>query len=154
MSKNNMVMQSKRLLRAFHAACGAAGMTADDKRALVGSFGAESSTELTDAQLREAIGIINGACEGDKWRKRVMRAIGAYLTEAGRPQNAAMIKAIACRASGYALFNRIPVSRLQNLYYAFKNKAADTAVVNDMLDAQIISMGILAGVKTENNTIC
>ena len=83
-----------------------------------------------------------------------MRAIGAYLAEAGRPQNAAMIKAIACRAAGYALFNRIPVSRLQNLYYAFTNKAKDTAVVNDMLDAQIISMGILAGAKTKNNTIC
>ena len=147
-------MQSKRLLRAFHAACGAAGMTTEDKRTLVESFGAESSTELTDAQLREAIGIVNGSSEGDKWRKRVMRAIGAYLAEAGRAQNTTVIKAVACRAAGYASFNRIPVSRLQNLYYAFVNKAKDTAIVNDMLDAQIISMGVLAGAKMKNNTIC
>jgi len=73
----------------------------------------------------------------DKWRKRLMAAIAAWMKltnychdEPGKDQ-ATIIKAIACRAAGNVKsFNAIPVDRLRNLYYAFVNKRNDYESVN------------------------
>jgi len=56
----------------------------------------------------------------------VMAAIGAYLRRIGYTENSETIKAVACRAAGYDNFNRIPVSRLREVYYEFlrRNQAA------------------------------
>ena len=40
------------------------------------------------------------------------------------------VKAIACRASGYKAFNRIPVDRLRSLYNAFKQRTKDLQTVD------------------------
>jgi hypothetical protein len=73
--------------------------------------------------------------EDDKWRKRLIAAIShwaclvSYLPESGadtdRSHRLTVIKAVACQASGYDNFNRIPLERLRSLYYAFVNKAKD-----------------------------
>lgn len=144
--------QSKALLRAFHAACGAAGMTTDDKKTLVASYGVESSTMLSDEQLREAIRLVSGANEGDKWRKRVIRVVDAYLRGTGHAAGVKAAKAVACRAAGYENFNRIPTGRLQNIYYAFLNKNRDMEAVEEMAQAQAWCMGLLGGAK--KSTVC
>jgi len=46
-----------------------------------------------------------------------------------------VIKGIACRASGYDDFNKIPKERLRNLYYAFNNKVKDAKRVNSLTGA-------------------
>ena len=123
-------MQSIKLLRAFHAVCAAAGLSDDEKHALVGSFGVTSSKHLSDAELNEAIQMVGGRSDGDKWRKRVLCAIDGYLAAAQMQSSPDIIKGIACRASGYEKFNAIPVARLQNLYNAFLNKRKDMKAVD------------------------
>lgn len=125
-------MKHIKLLRFFHAACAGAGMTTDQKRTLVASFGVESSSYLTEAQLQQAIGIVNSRSEGDKWRKRVIKAIGDYLTAVGRDSDITIIKGVACQATGYDRFNEIPVQRLQNIYNAFLNKKKDSQQVKNL----------------------
>ena len=61
----------------------------------------------------------------DKLRKRAMAAVGGYLRKIGRESNAEIIKGIACRATGYQSFNKIPAERLRNVYHAFRNKQKD-----------------------------
>ena len=125
-------MKHVKLLRAFHAVCAGAGMTTDERRTLVASFGVDSSTDLTEGQLQRAIGMVNGGSEGDKWRKRVIKAIGAYLTAEGREAGLVNIKGVACQATGYDRFNDIPVQRLQNIYNAFLNKKKDSQQVKNL----------------------
>ena len=144
--------QSKALLRAFHAACGAAGMTLDDKKTLVASYGVDSSTMLSDEQLREAIRLVSGVDEGGKWRKRVIRVVDAYLRGTGHTAGVQAAKAVACRAAGYECFNKIPTARLQNIYYAFLNKNRDLDAVEEMAQAQAWCVGLLGG--TEKSNVC
>ena len=65
----------------------------------------------------------------DKLRKQVMAAIGGYLRKINRDGNAEIIKGIACRATGYTTFNKIPAERLRNLYNTFRNKQKDIDAV-------------------------
>ena len=51
--------------------------------------------------------------------------VGGYLRKIGRESNAEIIKGIACRATGYQSFNKIPAERLRNVYHAFRNKQKD-----------------------------
>lgn len=55
----------------------------------------------------------------DKWRKRVMAAIGGYLTLSGKETSAALIKGIACQAAQVGDFNKISTAKLRNLYNSF-----------------------------------
>lgn len=57
--------------------------------------------------------------EADKWRKRVMAAVGGWLALSGKDSSAALIKGIACQAARCGDFNAIPVSQLRNLYNSF-----------------------------------
>ena len=110
------------ILKKFHTLCGVLGLTDDD---LI-----NVCAKLSEQANRKA-----GHGEIDKLRKRVMASIGAYLRATGRESNATVIKGIACRASGYDDFNKIPKERLRNLYYAFNNKVKDAQSVNSLTGA-------------------
>lgn len=114
-----------RLLRQYHTMCRVLGLRPDEIDAIKQSYGVSSSSELTHSQLVELIDKLNG--DANRWRRRVMAAIGAYLRRINYTENVHTIKAVACRAAGYNDFNRIPVSRLREVYYEFvrRNKTAE-----------------------------
>ncbi len=119
------------LLRKFHTLCSRLGLTEAEKRAIIESFGVESSADIDTHDLIDICASLSRQLEGgkgetmDKLRKQVMAAIGGYLRKIGRESNANIIKGIACRAAGYQSFNKIPAERLRNLYNAFRNKQKD-----------------------------
>jgi len=113
--------RKKALVKQYHTVCSTCGLSANEKEAILSGYGVESSTDLTEWQLSEVINKLQK--EPDQWRKRVMAAIGAWLRGINRTDGADMVKAIACRATGYEKFNAIPVSRLRDVYYEFSRKA-------------------------------
>lgn len=124
MRKMNHV-QRNRLLRKYHTLAAKVGMTNEDKQDFLESnFGVSSSADLAADELQEVCNLLQNTINQpeDVWRKRVMAAIGAYLRRKGYAENANMIKAVACRVTGYKAFNKIPVSRLRDLYNEFLNK--------------------------------
>lgn len=135
----------KGILKKFHTLCSVLGMTEDEKRTLVQSYGVDSSRDMDTHDLVDVCAILSekanrktGADDIDKLRKRVMAAIGKYLQMLGKESNASIIKGIACRATGYENFNKIPRERLRNLIGAFNNKVKDTQTVNDMAVAMVL----------------
>lgn len=134
------------LLRKFHAICTQQNMTPDEKAALVGSYGHDSSKDFTVAQLKDVISKLEpktqtsktyGGASPDQWRKRVMASIGSWLKLAGKESNANVIKSIACRATGYTNFNSIPAARLSNLYNEFRKKSTDAESVQQVKAEEI-----------------
>lgn len=123
------------VLRKFHTLCSRLGLTAAEKRAIVESFGVESSADIDTHDLINVCATLSKQLEGgkndtmDKLRKQVMAAIGGYLYKINRESNAGIIKGIACRATGYTAFNKIPAERLRNLYNTFRNKQKDIDAV-------------------------
>ena len=118
------------ILKKFHTLCHVLGLTDDEKRTIVESYGVESSRDMDThdlidvcASLAEQANRKTGTADLDKLRKRVMAAIGGYLRTIGKESNASVIKGIACRATGYADFNKIPRERLRNLVGAFNTKS-------------------------------
>ncbi|MDR0509623.1 MAG: hypothetical protein LBH06_00845 [Rikenellaceae bacterium] len=131
----------KKVLRKFHALCTAAGVTADAKRAMIEHYGVESSADVDTHDLIDLCNALSKqanprAAELDRLRKRAMAAIGAWLVLTGRESNATVIKAIACRATGFENFNRIPAERLRNVYNTFVNKRKDAAAVERITGGQ------------------
>lgn len=126
------------LLRKFHTLCGCLGLTEEEKRAIVESYGVESSADIDTHDLIDICGSLSKQLEGDKGdemdklRKRVMAAIGGYLRKANQASSAEIIKGIACRATGYETFNKIPTERLRNLYNTFLNKQKDIDKVEEI----------------------
>jgi hypothetical protein len=102
-----------------------------------------SVKELTDVEYAALLGAMEaklGAdrdADGDRWRKRVMAAIGAWLRAAAAEETPAKIKAIACRAAQCKDFNAIPISKLRGIYSEFtkQKKAAERgrAIVAEIL---------------------
>ncbi|MEJ5303231.1 MAG: hypothetical protein WHT22_07385 [Bacteroidales bacterium] len=115
--KNEKEIRRKQLIRAFHSLCSLNGLNESEKAALKESFGVDSATQMSLADLEKAISILTH--QADVWRKRVMAAIGAYLRHMHYAEDAEIIKGIACRASGYANFNDIPISKLRAIYNEF-----------------------------------
>ena len=135
----------KGILKKFHTLCSVLGMTEDEKRTLVQSYEVDSSRDMDTHDLVDVCAILSekanrktGTDDIDKLRKRVMAAIGKYLQMLGKESNASIIKGIACRATGYENFNKIPRERLRNLIGAFNNKVKDTQTVNDMAVAMVL----------------
>lgn len=92
-----------------------AGLDDEAKRAILTSWGVESSRDLSQhqlidicAKLSEQVDEKQGTARLDKLRKQVIAAIGGWLRQTGQPENVAKIKGIAERASGYSDFNKIP----------------------------------------------
>lgn len=133
------------ILKKFHTLCHVLGLTDDEKRTIVESYGVESSRDMDThdlidvcASLAEQDNRKTGTADLDKLRKRVMAAIGGYLRTIGKESNASVIKGIACRATGYADFNKIPRERLRNLVGAFNNKVKDAQSVEDIANALML----------------
>ena len=133
------------ILKKFHTLCSVLGLTDAEKRAIVESYGVESSRDMDTHDLINVCGKLSsqanektGAGEMDKLRKRVMAAIGGYLKAMGKESNAMVIKGIACRATGHTDFNKIPRERLRNLVAAFNNKVKDAQAVNDIADTLLM----------------
>ena len=125
----------KRLVRKYHTLCTALGMTQDERACVIAPYGVEHSTDLNDHDLLDICASLEAQvnerkarkdAELDKWRKRVMASIGAWLKSEGRFSDANIIKGIALRAiPEYTEFNKIPKQRLINLVYLFNNKVKD-----------------------------
>ncbi len=61
----------------------------------------------------------------DVWRKRLIAAIGGYLSLTGERADIDRIKAVACRAARKDDFNRIGVQQLRSLYNTFVKQQKD-----------------------------
>ncbi len=126
-----MDKQQKYLLKKFHTKCGAAGLDAIAKRAMVESCGVESSRDLSVHDLIALCDAIDRlqnkkADEMDKWRKRVLGVLFSWFRAIGKPTNDInLVKGVACRATGAKSFNDIPLERLRSIYYAFSKKIKD-----------------------------
>lgn len=135
----------RNILKKFHTLCSVLGLTKAEKRAIVESYGVDSSRDMDTHDLIDVCGKLSqqvdarkGTGDMDKLRKRVMASIGSYLKATGRESNAAVIKGIACRATGHADFNKIPRERLRNLVAAFNNKVKDAQAVSDITNAILL----------------
>lgn len=126
------------ILRKFHTLCSLNGLTEDEKRAIVSSYGVESSADIDTHDLINICASLSKRADGgkadklDKLRKQAMASIGGYLKMVGRESSAEIIKGIACRSTGYTAFNKIPAERLRNLYNTFRNKQKDIDAVEDV----------------------
>lgn len=136
------------VLRKFHTLCSRLGLTEEEKRAIVGSYGVESSADIDTHDLIDICASLAKQLEGDKGdamdklRKRAMAAIGGYLRKINQQSNGEIIKGIACRSTGYESFNKIPAERLRNVYNTFRNKQKDIDA------AESIAMELLAQTYT------
>ncbi len=139
----------RKILRKFHTLCAAAGLTPDEKLAIVESRGVESSAEIDTHELIDICAALEKRAQGSKYgeldrlRKQTMASIGGWLKATRRENNAEVIKGIACRATGYDSFNKIPAERLRNLYHTFLNKQKDITSI-DTLTAAISLQGFTA----------
>lgn len=126
------------LLKKFHTLCTKLGLDAEAKRSIVGSYGVESSRDIDTHDLVDLCARLSSQLhvedsEMSKMRKRAMAAIGGWLNAMGLESNSAFIKSIACRATGYKEFNRIPKERLRNIIYAFNNKVKDAKTIDELV---------------------
>ena len=133
------------LLKKYHTLCTVLGLDDEAKRAILSSWGVESSRDLTQhqlidicAKLSEQVDEKQGTARLDKLRKQVIAAIGGWLRETKQQSNISIIKGIAMRASGYNDFNKIPSERLRNLIATFNNKVKDARAVDALTDALLM----------------
>lgn len=142
--KENKTMDQihRGLLKKFHTLCTVLGLDDESKKAIVRSYGVESSRDIDThdlidicAKLSTQINEKEGTARLDKLRKQVIAAIGAWLRETNQEQGISKIKGIACRATGYSEFNKIPRERLRNLIATFNNKVKDAKAVEALTEA-------------------
>lgn len=136
----NKTMDSihKGLLKKFHTLCSILGIDADGKRAIVESYGVESSRDIDTHDLVDLCAKLSEHMEGSdtelsKQRKRTMASIGNWLRHMKLESSAEIIKGIACRATGYAEFNKIPKERLRNVAYTFNQKVKDAEQIDKVI---------------------
>lgn len=125
-----MDKQQKYLVKKFHTLISQGGIDQDTKLAMLARYGVESSKDLDAHQLMELCDALERAinptvAELDRWRKRVMAAIGGWLKLMGREQNPTLIKGIACQAAQRERFNSIPIDRLRSIYHSFLKQQKD-----------------------------
>lgn len=155
MAENKTMDQIHRgLLKKFHTLCSVLGITNDQKKDLLASWDVESSRDLTQhqlidicAKLSEQVNHKNGTASLDKLRKQVIAAIGSWLRETYQSQSISKIKGIACRATGYDDFNKIPRERLRNLIATFNNKVKDARSVDNITNAVLMQTLMNGGTK-------
>lgn len=157
MAKENKTMDQihRDLLKKYHTLCTVLGLDDEAKRAILASWGVESSRDLTQhqlidicAKLSEQVDEKQGTARLDKLRKQVIAAIGGWLRETKQQSNISIIKGIAMRASGYNDFNKIPRERLYNLIATFNNKVKDSQSVDSLTNAMLMQ-SIMGGSKGE-----
>lgn len=133
-----------KVLRKYHTLCSKLGLSEADKDSIKEAYGVESSADIDTHDLIDICNRLSGdlnrkASEKDMMRKRVMAAIGGYLRATGQEGGAPLIKAIACRSTGYDDFNKIPVERLRNCYCTFTNKQKDIKGVEAVTMAMTVA---------------
>lgn len=97
--------------------------------------------------------------EGDKWRKRVIASICGWMDRsgiAGYEDKVRYAKSVACRAASCADFNRIPTSRLQEVYSAFLKRSdvhyGRVALAQEQLDEKVGRMiDVITGIGRDRN---
>ncbi|MEN6423552.1 MAG: hypothetical protein ABFD76_16560 [Smithella sp.] len=137
-----MDKQHKWLIKRYHTLCTQMGMEAHEKAAILQAYNADSSLDLSVQDLQDICSKLEYMLQPDLekmdlWRKRVMAAIGGWMRVINKDSSSAMIKGIACRASGYEKFNEIPRERLINLYHAFTKKQKDFQAVHEITSEEI-----------------
>lgn len=143
----NVIEQKKYLVRKFHILLSRSGFDSEMKFALLERYGVDSSLQLSVNELIELNSSLENMVaprliEMDRWRKRLIAAINGYLILLHKETNIDIVKGVACRASGYNSFNRIPRQRLIGLYSAFVNKQKDVRSVNYMSDDDMRFLGM------------
>lgn len=144
MPKSFIDTERKRLLGKYHSLCHSLRMSDDERRAMLWqNYKVMSSADLDNHQLIDLCSTLeqhaNPAIETQsRERKRVIAAIGGWLRLSGTAkttpaENLAYIKSIACRATKYEDFNKIPTERLRNLYATFTNKQKDKRNLEEIL---------------------
>ena len=123
-------------IKRYHTLCTNLGLSSEDKEALLAPYGCTSSKDMETHDLIDVCAALakelDKRTEGadiQKLRKRVMAAIGAYLRSEGKAESPSLIKGIACRATGYRSFNKIPKERLRNLIGLFNDKVKDKRAI-------------------------
>lgn len=136
------------LLKKFHTLCTVLGLDDEAKRAMLASWGVESSRDLSQhqlidicAKLSEQVDHTQGTARLDKLRKQLIASIGRWLRETGQAEGISKIKGIAMRASGYDDFNKIPRERLRNLIATFNNKVKDARAVDALTAGREPTLG-------------
>ncbi len=143
----------KNLVKKFHTLLSKYSIRNEDKLTILGTFGVDTSLNLSIDQLAQACDAIertSGKKEDDElakldtMRKRLIASIFAWRASLGAPADMNLVKAIACRAAeipeGYALsirFNSIPEVKLQSLYNAFTHMKKDMGKVKQMTQEMI-----------------
>lgn len=128
----------KWLLKKFHTLCSRLNMGADDKLALLGGYGVESSKDLTNEELTQICDRLNDAlnpedAKRDRLRKRVIAAIGGWLRLIGMGDKGVdYIKNVACRAAKTENFNQISTERLTTIYNMFLKRQKDAKAVESV----------------------
>lgn len=136
------------LVKKLHVLLGLSKIDAQGKLAILAAYGVEHSNELSCDQLIEICDKLDSLQRGgvgdemDKSRKRLIAAIGGWLKVAGIAHDIRFIKGIACRASGYADFNKIPIDRLRSLYAAFLHRQKDSKKVREISGYEELIGGI------------
>ena len=149
MRKTIIEKQEKQLRAKLHVIKNKIGMSNEEySLMLFDNFKVQSSVDLNAHQLIDLIYSLEKqtspeVAELDKWRKRVMAAIGGYLKVSGQKNTIEIIKAVACRASEYKRFNEIPKQRLIDVYSAFKNKQKTYENVENIADAESYASELL-----------
>lgn len=137
-AKGTRVMDSLQTgaIKRYHTLCTNLGLSPEDKEALLAPYGCTSSKDMETHDLIDVCAALakelDKRTEGadiQKLRKRVMAAIGAYLRSEGKAESPSLIKGIACRATGYRSFNKIPKERLRNLIGLFNDKVKDKRAI-------------------------
>ena len=136
------------LLKRFHILCTRAEMQLYEKQALVGSFGHESSKDMSNVELMQACASLERAIEPEIvkmeiWRKRVIASVGGWMKLVGYGTGIDKVKSITCRASGFDDFNKIPVERLINIYNTFLRKQKDWKNIGELVNEELTTLSNL-----------
>lgn len=135
------------LIRKLHALLSKLPDPEGAKEEIKDAYCVVSTTDLSDEQLRcictgLSLSSDPAKTEMDKWRKRLIASIGAWLNALNRDSNINIIKGIACRAAGAQAFNKIPKERLRSLYNAFNNKSKDLQSVAELTAIELDYLSI------------
>lgn len=136
--------QKNFLVKKFHILLGLAGLDNESKLDILAQYGVTTSKDLSVHHLVDICDkleklVYPDVKEMDKWRKRLIASIDAWLQSMSKERNLSIIKAIAVRAAGWEnkQFNAIPLERLRSLYYAFVKKTKDLKTVERMTAEEI-----------------
>lgn len=146
MKHSEAVREKTKLVKKYHALCTQLNMKEHDRHALLSAWGVKSSTELGVEQLSKVCEYLDARVNGhiNQWRKRVMASIFGYYMLLGKEVDRGYVIATACRAAGeFTNFNRVPMDRLQAVYYAFVNRQNTIKKTGLMLDAELDNLAQL-----------